>query len=617
MDSANNNKQAVMSFFDELKRRNVFRVGVAYVITAWLLLQVADVVLNNIEAPTWVFQSILLLLVIGFPLALILAWAFELTSEGIKKEKDIDRSESVTQFTGRKLDFTIFGLMAVAIIYLVLDNYVLEQAPLDTVEEIADKSIAVLPFVALSSGEDDGYFADGLTDEILNSLAQLPEVQVTARTSSFFFKGQNIPVPEIAARLGVAHVVEGSVRRSDEQLRVSAQLSRATDGIQLWSETYDRTMDDILAVQEDIAESIARALEVVMNDVKRQRMRNAGLRDVEAFIAYGKGLELNARAYDEANLTGPSAQQAHVFFGEVMNRVPNFAPAFFLHSDYLHRILFGHGGIGTVQELTVEQLAAVQTALEADLDAAYAAATDPAWRALIDSKRILFSDNWRGLTDRLNRAFAAERCMPANWVFEVSPALGLSNGVLPVARRTVACDPFNVRARGTLVFAQFWSGDIDGALNSLEDTDQSLPDGGILAKFMWTPALIVAGRADEANAKLSGLPPLWLAYARAMLAAVDGKVDDTRTILDELGQTNKDWLIIREAWTGSRDAANRIASEVDSELGGSAHLANVLLVCICGAPFDLDATPNFASRLEEANISWPPPNPIEFPAKDW
>ena len=198
------------------------------------------------------FQTILLLLVIGFTMALILAWAFELTPEGLKKEKDVDRSKSITHVTGRRLDFTVIGLMAVAILYLVVDNYVLEQSPLVPSEEIADKSIAVLPFVPLSSGEDDGYFADGLTEEILNALTQLPELQVTARTSSFFFKGQNLPVPEIADRLNVVYIVEGSVRRDGDRLRITAQLIRASDDFHLWSQTYNRTLDDVFAVQEDI-----------------------------------------------------------------------------------------------------------------------------------------------------------------------------------------------------------------------------------------------------------------------------------------------------------------------------------------------------------------------------
>ncbi len=177
-----------MSFFDELKRRNVFRVGVAYAIVAWLLLQVADVVLDNIDAPTWVFQSILLLLIIGFPLALLFAWAFELTPEGLKREKDVDRSESITHITGRKLDFAIIAVLAVALIFFASTH----QWSSETGHaEIADKSIAVLAFADLSPEGDQEYFSDGIAEALLNVLAKIPGLRVAARTSSFQFKGEN------------------------------------------------------------------------------------------------------------------------------------------------------------------------------------------------------------------------------------------------------------------------------------------------------------------------------------------------------------------------------------------------------------------------------------------
>ncbi|MEE8528383.1 MAG: adenylyl cyclase, partial [Gammaproteobacteria bacterium] len=252
------------SVWGELKRRNVVRVAVAYAIVSWLILQLTDVLMPLLDLPEWVGRLVVLLLVIGFPLALVFAWAFELTPEGLKKEKDIDRSQSINHVTGRKLDFVIIGLLAVTLGYFAYDKFVLDPgrdaAGDNAITTPVLKSIAVLPFVPMSSGEDDGYFADGLTEEILNVLTQLPELQVTARTSSFFFKGQNIPVPEIAARLNVAHIVEGSVRRDSERVRITAQLIRASDGFHVWSQTYNRTLDDVFAVQEDIAENIAEAL---------------------------------------------------------------------------------------------------------------------------------------------------------------------------------------------------------------------------------------------------------------------------------------------------------------------------------------------------------------------
>jgi len=258
-----------MSFINELKRRNVFRVGVAYVIVAWLLLQVADVVLNNIEAPDWVFQAVLLLVAFGFPFALIFAWAFELTPQGLKKEKDIVPSDSVAHLTGRKLDFAIIGLLAIAVVFLVVDNYVLRDQPAPAVSDQIEpairpeeKSIAVLPFVNMSDDPGNEYFADGLSEEILNLLAKIPGLKVIGRTSSFAFKGKNEDLRLIGEALGVTTVLEGSVRKSGNRVRVTAQLINVSDGSHIWSETYDRTLDDIFAIQDDVAAAIIDALQI-------------------------------------------------------------------------------------------------------------------------------------------------------------------------------------------------------------------------------------------------------------------------------------------------------------------------------------------------------------------
>ena len=191
-----------MSLFQELQRRNVFRVSFAYVISAWLLAQVADLVLDNIAAPDWVMQTILLVLVLGLAPVVFFSWAYEVTPEGVKRESEVDRSQSITHRTGQKLNRTITVVLFAAVAFLLVDKFLLQgDSPQNMV---TDKSVAVLPFVAMSRGEDDEYFADGLTEEILNSLTRVPELLVTARTSAFHFKGQDIPIPEIAAALGVA-----------------------------------------------------------------------------------------------------------------------------------------------------------------------------------------------------------------------------------------------------------------------------------------------------------------------------------------------------------------------------------------------------------------------------
>ena len=171
------------SLFEELKRRNVFRVAIAYIAVAWLIIQVADIALENFGAPDWVMKTLIFVLAIGFPVAVLFAWAYEMTPEGIKREKDVDRSRSITQQTGQKLNRMIIGVLLAAVAFLLIDKFMpsdVAPAPAAT----NDRSVAVLPFVAMSRGEDDEYFADGLTEEILNSLARVPELLVTSRTLS-------------------------------------------------------------------------------------------------------------------------------------------------------------------------------------------------------------------------------------------------------------------------------------------------------------------------------------------------------------------------------------------------------------------------------------------------
>ena len=219
-------------FFAELKRRNVFRVAVAYLVAAWLLLQVADIVLDNINAPDWVIQVFMLALVVGLPVALIFAWAFELTPEGIQREKDVDRRQSITHHTARKLDRVIIGILALAVVVLVIDRVrhaQHDETPVatDTAEAqpvSAAPSIAVLPFVNMSSDPEQEYFSDGISEEILNSLAKVKELKVAGRTSSFAFKGQNQDLRQIGDTLGVEHILEGSVRKAGATVRITAQL---------------------------------------------------------------------------------------------------------------------------------------------------------------------------------------------------------------------------------------------------------------------------------------------------------------------------------------------------------------------------------------------------------
>ena len=245
--------------FKELKRRNVVRVGVAYIVLSWVVLQVGDVLFDMFGTPDWVGKTLAVLLALGFPFACLFAWAFELTPEGIKKTAEVDASDSITHSTGRKLNLVIIAALVVALGYFIWERQgLVDSGP--SVAATVDRSIAVLPFVNMSSDEEQEWFADGLTEEILNALARTPDLLVASRTSSFQYKNQNTDISAIAKALGVAHVLEGSVRRGGDRLRVTAQLIRASDGFHLWSETFDRSPEDVIAIQENVAIEIAKAL---------------------------------------------------------------------------------------------------------------------------------------------------------------------------------------------------------------------------------------------------------------------------------------------------------------------------------------------------------------------
>lgn len=277
-------------FIDELRHRNVFRVGIAYVIAGWLIAQVSDLAADAFGAPAWFMQMLIILLLIGLPIALFLAWAYELTPDGVKKAKDLPANMPKDPRSGRVLNRLTIVALIVAVAWLGWDK--LQQPVSAPVAEITavDKSVAVLPFDDFSPGGDQAWFADGLTEEILNSLARTTDLHVASRTSSFGYRGTTENLSSIAATLGVAHILEGSVRRAGDQLRVTAQLIRASDDKHLWSETFDGTVENSIAIQEKIAVEIAKALQTAMDPEELARMVAAGTRSVEAWELYLRAL---------------------------------------------------------------------------------------------------------------------------------------------------------------------------------------------------------------------------------------------------------------------------------------------------------------------------------------
>ena len=321
-----------MDFFNELKRRNVIRVGFAYAVVGWVVAQVADLALESFGSPEWVMKTLLFLMALGFIVALIIAWAYELTPEGIKRAEDVDPNQSITQQTGRKLDRMVIVVLLLAVGILVYERYLLKDMPVmppseqaeETVGEVeadqtaSEPSVAVLPFVNMSSDPEQEYFSDGISEEILNVLTRIPNLKVAARTSSFQFKGKNLDIADIGKQLQVNHVLEGSVRKSGSTLRITAQLVEADTGFHLWSNTFDRQLKDVFAIQDEIAAAIAHELRTRLTNELDQPSTPVAM---EAYELYLKGRSLVA-ARGEARIL-----EAFEILKAAIEIEPGYAPA--------------------------------------------------------------------------------------------------------------------------------------------------------------------------------------------------------------------------------------------------------------------------------------------------
>ncbi|MEO8044697.1 MAG: hypothetical protein ABI674_07300, partial [Spartobacteria bacterium] len=405
------------SFFSELKRRNVYKVAVAYVVVAWLLLQAASIFFPAFEAPPWVMKAFIVVILLGFPAALILSWAFEMTPDGIRLESEAVPNESSRPRTGKKLVGITIALAVVAGGLFCFQLLHKKSATFATPPVSAGaaatpaRSIAVLPFVNMTAEKENEFFADGLSEEILNSLARIDGMQVVGRTSSFQFKGKTDDLRTIGQKLGAATVLEGSVRGVGERARITAQLIRTSDGIHLWSEAYDRTLTDTLAVQVDIAEKVAGVLNVVLDDQQRARMRAEGVKNVDAFIAYQKGLKLYADAHDatksESVVVG--LRRANQEFDRAVEIEPGFAQAYFAAADLYDHILLAD------DQSQPEKLAAQQGALHY-YGLAAANSHDEQQRLLTLADRQLVSDDWHGLAANIEAALKYPGCSAPDWL---------------------------------------------------------------------------------------------------------------------------------------------------------------------------------------------------------
>ena len=617
-----------MSLFAELKRRNVVRMAGLYLVGAWLLVQVAGTLLPVFDAPAWVMKSLVGLLAIGFVPAVIFSWVFELTPHGLKRDEDVRPEESIAPQTARRMNRMIIAVLVLALGYFALDKFVLaprrevarsKQLPDNGPSAVASaKSIAVLPFVNMTSEKENEFFADGLSEEILNSLARIDGMRVVGRTSSFQFKGKDEDLRTIGEKLGAATVLEGSVRREGERARITAQLIRTSDGIHLWSETYDRTLTDTLAVQLDIAEQVAGVLNVVLDDQQRARMRAAGVKNVDAFIAYQKGLRLYADAHDPTHSRNvmEGLRLANKEFDKAIALEPGFSQAYFAAADLYDHILLAD------DQTQAERLDAQRQALHY-YGLAATNSHDEQQRLLTLADRQLVSDDWRGMTARIEAALRAPGCAAPDWLPVFASIFGYGDMIENLCARVSVCDPlnsinFNSRVRAALMARQ-----PERALTILTAAEKARGGAPVPSSYR-VQALAMLGKIDEAKAELAKLDPTNENYYRAALlvgvaagesaASLQARlasVDRGQSIYKMWGLTD----LVAAALTGNRAEANRLAAQIDAQPGGGLALAVVTTDYLCGAPFDLEATPNFKARLAESGLPWPPAPAMKIPLR--
>jgi TolB-like protein len=360
-----------MNFFAELKRRNVYKVAVAYAVIAWLLIQAASIFFPAFDAPSWVMKIFIIVIIFGFPVALIFSWAFEITPEGIKLESEIEPSRSIKRRTGRKIVAMTIALAVVAaglfVYQLVGRDRWARRSSVETAEggrpggpslPIPNKSIAVLPFDNLSRDPDNAYFCEGVQDEILTRLAKVADLKVISRTSTQHFKSTPDNLPEIARQLGVAHILEGSVQKAGEQVRVNVQLINALTDAHLWADTYDRKLTDIFAVETDIAKTVADTLQAKLSGSEKSSMAKTPTVNPEAYELYLKGRFFwNKR-------TGDDLRKSIEYLKQAIAKDPGFALAYAALADSYGLLRF-YGGASPAESVVLAE-AAAKKALELD-----------------------------------------------------------------------------------------------------------------------------------------------------------------------------------------------------------------------------------------------------------
>lgn len=533
-------------FWQELKRRNVFRVAIAYIVLAWLLLQVGATLAPALLLPTWVMSLLALLLILGFPLAVFLAWAYEMTPEGLKLEKEVDSEESVTPATGRKLDFLIIALLTVALAYFAFDKFVADEPqPADKIvaDSSARKSIAVLPFINMSADPDQEYFSDGLSEELLNLLAKIPQLRVTSRSSAFYFKGKDIRISDVGRELDVDYVLEGSVRNSGDSVRITAQLIDVSNDSHIWSDTWDRDPTNIFAIQDEIAKAVTLALKIQLVD----ELPHAYVTDAAAYALYLQTSELMS----DYSLEG--LEQAEALLLQVIEIDPGYAPA-------LARLSSVYGTLAAWEYRPREETGVIART--------YAQMAVDSGPTFVDGYLELANYAFLERHDRsaalryIEKALAIE---PNNLnarlaLTQFSALNGDTKAHADVSREVVSADPLSALAHRELGHALMVDGRIDEAIQALRRVQQIEPDS-IVNHTTLGQALFLAGQYDEALAEFE-LEPIegFRHYGRAIAHYRLGNAEESGQAIESLIEMDDG------GWAAQIAQAQAVRGEIDSAI---------------------------------------------------
>ncbi len=505
-------------FISELKRRNVLRVAAFYAAAGWLLVQIATQVLPVFEVPTWALRVIVVAVVLGFPFALVFAWFYELTPEGLKRENEVDRSQSIARGTGRKLDRWIIGVLAAAVVALLANQFVTHQGPDDSA---LSKAVAVLPLANHTGDPNNEYFSDGLSEELISALAQIKELKVVGRTSSFHFKNKNESSKVIGAALGVGYLLEGSVRESGGHMRIAVSLVKALDGTNVWSQIYDRNLSDIFAVQAEIARSVAGVLKVALLGDSDKTPDAPSNQNVDAYTAYLQG------RYYEKRYTATDLRKAIGYYEAAIRGDPHYALAYSALSKSWWALgdITGEG----VAEANRKARAAAERAVAEDPKSAEG-------HAALGQILVSVDRDAKGAEAEYRRA---AELAPAS----VEPKIGLASllanfgqieEAVELLQQAVRLEPMSTNAHFDLARLLTSLGRYDDAVQSARKAIDLQPGGAGTWEML---ARVEAKRGDgEAalKAAVQETDPDWRAYAMALAQQARGDRVAAEAALDAL-----------------------------------------------------------------------------------